>query len=413
MANIMDYLDWRGDLTFLRSPFNEVDSMILCMLCCVDFTGYVPAPGEDRCGVLKEAAARYFEEHDVRETLGVLIPAEVLPMFQKMAGTARFGDLLLSDAVNTVDEEREEQFSALCVTLPDGTKNVIFRGTDDTLVAWKENFNMSVCDTVPAQSDALSYLLAVARRGKFPLRVCGHSKGGNLAVFAAMHCPPDIQARILQVYNSDGPGFRRSVLDEPGYQNIRRKIVTLVPQSSTVGMLLSHSEEYEVVRSTKLSGPFQHNGFTWEVLGTSFIRCADLNFRARLFDKTFKAWLEGLSLQQRRECVDALFDILTSTGARTLRDLNENRLRKALELARNTRRLESEGQRILYEALSLLLRQYLRNVKAALPKPTYVLRGVLETVRRPGLRKDESSAQKRKIRIAAARRRSDPNEENK
>ena len=114
-------------------------------------------------------------------------------------------------------------------------------------------------------------------------------------------------------------------------------------------------------------------------------------------------------MQQRRECVDALFDILTSTGARTLRDLNENRLRKALELARNTRRLESEGQRILYEALSLLLRQYLRNVKAALPKPTYVLRGVLETVRRPGLRKDESSAQKRKIRIAAARRRSDPN----
>jgi hypothetical protein len=413
MANIMDYLDWRGDLTFFRSPFNEVDSMILCMLCCVDFTGYVPAPGENRGEVLKEVAARYFEVHDVSETLGVLTPAEVLPMFHKMAGTARFGGLLLSAAVNTVDEEREEQFSALCVTLPDGTKNVIFRGTDDTIVAWKENFNMSVFDTVPAQSDALSYLLAVARGGQAPLRVCGHSKGGNLAVFAAMHCPPDIQARILNIYNSDGPGFRQPVLDDPGYQNIRQKITTLVPQSSTVGMLLSHSEEYEVVRSTKLSGPFQHNGFTWEVLGTSFIRRPDLSFRGRLFDQTFKVWLEGLSLEQRRECVDALFDILTSTGARTLRDLNENRLRKALDLARNSRRLEPEGQHILSEALSLLLRQYLRNMTASLPKPTYVLRGVLETVRLPGLKKDDAPAEKRQISNAATQKRKKPKKENK
>ncbi len=393
MANVMDYLDWRGDLSFLQSPFNEVDNLLLSKLCFVDLTGIVPAPGEPGSVPLPAAADEYFSRHGYDEPLGLLIPADIHPMFRKMAGSVRFGELALSSFVNRVDEVREEQFSALTASLPDGTKYVAFRGTDDNIVAWKENFCMSVNDAVPAQTDAAAYLHGVALEGPEPLRVGGHSKGGNLAVYAAVHCVPEVQARILRVYNNDGPGFRDSVTEHPGYDRVCGRITTLVPQSSVVGMLLTHSREYEVVHSTQ-SGPFQHNGFSWEVLGTSFVRRADLTVGGRLVDRTVKAWADNLTLEQRREFVDAFFGVLTSAGARTLSDLNEHRMRMAVEIAKNWKQLKPETHKLLSDTLNLLLKESVRSVSTVLPKAPRTLEGAIRVVRRVRRGKKEETREK-------------------
>ena len=378
MANIMDYLDWRGDLGFAQSPFNEVDNLILCKLCNVDLTGIVPE--SERTITVFEAADRYFATHSGKERLGVFIPTEVLPMFRKLGETVRFGTLLLSDYINRIDIAREEQFSALTIGLSDGTKFITFRGTDDTIVAWKENLNMTF-DAVPAQSDALTYLLSCARRSDWPIRVGGHSKGGNLAVYAAMHNPPEVQERIINVYNNDGPGFRESVLDTPEYRRIRKKVVTLVPQYSLVGMLLSHEEEYEIIESGE-AGIAAHNGFTWKVKGTRFVRCADFSLRSRLLDKTFQAWEKGLDLKQRRQFADTLYAVLTSTGAATLTDLNEHKLRQAIEIA-NGLHQDREQRELLVVTLELLIKEYINSARAVLPIPKIPLKGVISRKKKP------------------------------
>ena len=365
MANILDYLDWRGDLSFAQSPFNEVDNLILCKLCCIDFTGIVQENGGQV--PIAEAEEKYFTGHSENERLGVLIPSDILPLFRKLPETVRFGDLMLSNYVNLIDTEREEQFSALTIGLSDGTVFVTFRGTDDTIVAWKENFNMGTVDAVPAQIDAADYLQRSMAKRAGSIRVGGHSKGGNLAVYAALHSRPEEQSRLINVYNNDGPGFRESVLDTPEYRRIRPKVVTLVPQNSLVGMLLSHEEEFEIISSTA-SGIAAHNGFTWEVLGTRFVRSADFSLRSRLFDSAFRAWAQDMDLAQRRQFVDALFDALTSTGARTLTDLNERRIRQAIEIANNLRQAP-EQRSLLVETLELLIREYVSSARTVLPVP--------------------------------------------
>ena len=192
MANAIDYIDWRGDLSFDVSPFNEVDNLLLCRLTSLDFTGIVPVDGEMP---LAEAARLYFERYgDEDRRLGVLLAPGSVTMVKRMLQSARFSRLVLADYENRVDERRELQFCAVTVLVPDSTAFVAFRGTDDTLVAWKEDFYMGSMRTVPAQEEAAAYLCRAAWRYEQPLRVGGHSKGGNLSVYAAMSAPEEVQA---------------------------------------------------------------------------------------------------------------------------------------------------------------------------------------------------------------------------
>lgn len=373
MADIMDYLDWRGDLSFSASPFNEVDNLILCTLCYADFTGIVPEKGAPV--PFAEVAGRYFTTHDEKERLGLLIPSGTVPLFKKLSQTIRFGDILISDYVNRINIDNEEQFSAMTIALSDGTAFVTFRGTDDTIVAWKENFNMGTFETVPAQADAAEYLMRFMRRSRLPVRVGGHSKGGNLAVYAALHSQPRTQDRMISIYNNDGPGFRESVLDTPEYRRIRPKVVTLVPQYSLIGMLLSHEEEFEIIRSDE-SGVAAHNGFTWEVRGPRFVRCGDFALRSQIFESAFHSWAKEMDMDQRHEFIDALFSALTSTGARTLTELNEHGLLQAIEIANNLRQ-EPKQRKLLVRTLELLIREYFSSARAVLPVPKVRTKGPL------------------------------------
>ena len=184
MPNAIDYLDWRGDIPLDFDGFNEVDGLIVSKLTSLDFTGIVPEDGSMR---FADALGEYFKrfgEEDRR--LGVLLPAGTVTMAKKLLASRRFAGLVIADYVNHVDDAAAEQFCALTALLPDGSRFAAFRGTDDNHRAWREDFNMSAEEAVPAQLDAAAYLERELRAFDGTMRLRRHSKGGNLAVYAAM-----------------------------------------------------------------------------------------------------------------------------------------------------------------------------------------------------------------------------------
>lgn len=360
MASILDYLDWRGDITFAERPFNEVDNLLLAELSYLDFGGIVPA--DFAAAVPLSDAVAAFTKRTPHADMGVLVPDKIPGLAQKMAASARFRDVLLSGYVCKLDEQTETQFAALCAALPDGTVYAAFRGTDDTIVGWKEDFNMGFLPIVPSQREAADYLRAAA--AAFPsqkLRAGGHSKGGNLAVYAAVWCGESVQDQLLAVYNNDGPGFHTSLLDRPEHQRIANRIQTILPESSVVGMLLEHEESYQVVRSNQV-GLMQHDGFSWQVLGERFEHLTELAEGGRIMDQTLRSFLRELTEPQRAQLVDTLFDILTCTDASTLTDLKVGGLKTASAMVKALQKLDKPTRKALSDTLKLLVRSGARSV---------------------------------------------------
>ena len=354
MANILDYLDWRGDLTLTERGFNEVDNLLLAELSYLDFGGIV-SPDFAQPIRLPEAMERYdaVREH---ETMGVLVPDQIPVLGRRMAQCVRFADLQLCAYVCRIDEQTQTQFSAVTILLPDATAYVAFRGTDDTIVGWKEDFNLAFLSTIPAQRMAVQYLQAAAAAlPARPLRVGGHSKGGNLAVFSAVFCGDAVQNQLLAIYNNDGPGFRTSLLPLEQHKRVAERIVTILPESSVVGMLLEHEERYQVVRSTQV-GLMQHDGFSWQVRGEKFEHLPGLTEGGKLIDETLHTFILSLEPEQRLAFTDALFDILTCTSAGTLTGLKEGGLKTAAAMVKKYRTLDRPTRQALGSTLRLFVK---------------------------------------------------------
>ena len=322
MGTLFDYVLWRGDLTFEQAPFNEVDSLIFSLLSYVDFKGIVSEWHFSEPISLQAAATGFFMRNpDPRKTsIGLIVPKDILRLLKAVKETKRFRRVGMLAYVNRIDLEEQTQFSAVTFLLGTGESVVAFRGTDDTIVGWKENFNMSFMDVVPAQKHATEYLNTAAQYIPDKLYVTGHSKGGNLSVYSAVHADSEAKKRILSVWNFDGPGFRDRILNDPNYLKMKPQIKTLLPESSLVGMLLEHEDDYIVIKSRQ-KGFLQHNGLNWEVMGSGFIRLKSISSESRRTDKTLKQWVETMTLEQREQLCEALYRILSSDHALTLTDL--------------------------------------------------------------------------------------------
>ncbi len=354
MANLLDYLDWRGDLTLAERPFNEVDNLLLAELSYLEFGGAVPDHFSQSV-TLREAVDKYDAQRPSDE-MGVLVPDQIPLLARRMAASARFGGMRLCGYRSEIDGEMQMQFSAVSAILPDGRVYAAFRGTDDTIVGWKEDFNLAFLPVVPAQVKARGYLQeAAAAFSARRMMVGGHSKGGNLAVYAAVFCGEPVQDRIDAVFNNDGPGFSFPLLERPEHARIAARIRTIIPESSVIGMLLEHEETYEVVRSTQ-SGLMQHDGFSWQVRSSQFERLPGQSLGGRMIDQTLHRFICALSEEQRVMFVDALFEILTCTDADTLTDLQEGGLRTALAMIRKYRTLDKPARQALAGTLQLFVR---------------------------------------------------------
>ena len=377
MANLLDYLDWRGDLTLEQAPFNEVDNLILAELSFVDFKDIVPGPGEGDSVVLREAAEQFLSRFPEGEKIdmGVLVPAAIPEMLRKMADSRRFGDMKLNCFVDHLDVGKGEQFAALAIETGDRTLYLSFRGTDDSLAGWKEDFELACMPEVPAQKKAVAYTWTVAKQ--FPrkrLRLGGHSKGGNLAVYAGVFCPENVQKRIIAVWSNDGPGFHDDLLDLPEHRRVAERIYSIVPKSSVVGMLLEHEEDYTVVDSDQL-GFMQHDGFSWQVMGDHFITLRQVTQQAHLSDQELRKWVHGLSVEQRENFVNAMFDVLAASGAVTLTDLKDDSFKAVGAMIRAMKDLDKETRDGLWDFLAILFKSNLRMVLEGIQEETEKKRG--------------------------------------
>ena len=374
MSNLMDYLDWRGDLTFREAPFNEVDNLILAQLVYVEFAGIVPAPGEEGTITVKEACELFFAAHDRKEIMErVSMTKTAAFVLEKMAQTERFCNAQLFGYIKDLSKEEQSQFSVVCVRLDDKSIYVSFSGTDNTIVGWRENFNMGYLSETPGQLKAVDYLNHIVKEDWEKIRVGGHSKGGNLSVYASVKCDRNIQKRIVKVYSNDGPGFSEEMIQSKEYQRMLPKIKTILPESSIVGMLLEHQEKFEVVKSSQ-SGIQQHDAMSWEVLGSHFVYVEEVAPQSILLDETMKKWIFQLTKEQREEIVDTVFSMLDDAKIYTVDDFYNSKWKKVQELMKAKSRLSPETQELFSQALRMLWKTGNQTVKKS------VKQAVLEKV---------------------------------
>ena len=316
MASMLDYIAWRGDLSFSSSAPNEVDALIFSTLSYIPFRGSVERNPEKPV-LLRQAAREFF---DIPDPEGYIRTQNDLELLKAAGESQRFGNIRIAEYRKIFIKERDTQFAAVTFLLDDGSIFISFRGTDNTLVGWKEDFSMCFRREIPSQKLAKQYLQDVLMDHSGPVRVSGHSKGGNVAVYAVSQSVPVIRERILEVYNQDGPGFSEAFLEDPGYRQILPILHTQVPQSSVIGMILNRAEPIAIVKSNQ-SGIMQHDPFSWEVQGNRLVAVDSLSGNSIFLQLTIKNWLLGMDMETRVRMVDMLFDLLTSGDVEVTGDL--------------------------------------------------------------------------------------------
>lgn len=355
MANIIDYVFWRGDLPVRQVPLGEVDALILSYLSYLPFNGIVnEGVGGERM-TLADASHALLERNEREGGSLAYSVKDDRRLLAALAQTERFGTMRLCGYVNRVDGRAEEQFSAVTFLPAAGPSFIAFRGTDDTVVGWKEDINMCFQSEVPAQRDAVTYTRRMAQALDGRLILGGHSKGGNLAAYAGMFVDEQTRGRLEAVYNFDGPGFNEEVIASPAFGAVDMRVRTFVPQSSMVGVLLCHSEPFTVIRSDGM-GIFQHNAYTWQVMGGSFLALTERTGSSHFADEMVKRFLASLTPEVRERAIDGIFEVLGAADGRSVAEIFEPHnamgvLRAAGSMDEQTRRAVEETFRLLGEAI--------------------------------------------------------------
>lgn len=346
-TNVFDYLDWRGELSFQQCEFNEIDALILSIFAYLDFTCTVSQNSFSFCEAVNLINAL---PNNVKYDGPNIIMHDVVDLAKNAAVTNRFCDMRVCGFVDITDEEREIQFAAITFLLPDQTAFVSFRGTDNTLVGWKEDFNMSFIDGIPSQIEAAHYVEKILEKIQLPIRLGGHSKGGNLAIWASAHQQSFYKSRILQIYSNDGPGFSEEFLSSELYHEIRNRILSFVPESSIVGVLMEH-DQYTTILSSNPT-VLQHDPFSWLVVGSHFVYDDDRTISGRQFERIINSWIRAMSPKEREELVESVYDIIISSNAKTLDDLDKNKIRSLFLMQKTFREMGIKKQAQLILSLS-------------------------------------------------------------
>lgn len=360
MGTMIDYIREYGDYTFAEKPIGEVDSLILSQFSYLKFDGMVPEMGEaakaaDMQDLLRhESYDRLYADERYRE--------KNTELFLAMADSVRFGNLKLSNYVNYIELEQETQFSAVTIQLGDGSFYIAYRGTDETIVGWKEDLNLAFSEPVPGQLMSVEYLNRTAERMTRPFYVGGHSKGGNLAVYAAMNCKPEIQDKIICIFNHDGPGFRPEVREKGGYDKIRDRIRRTVPRSSLVGMLLYSEGGYRVVESKSI-GLAQHIPFSWLVDGDAFRIVRQVRPGSMFMDETLNDWILSLNQEEMHIFVDTLYDVLKASEADDLMEFTANWKRSIQGIMAAVKNVDADALKVMNDIMKALFDMLTQHMK--------------------------------------------------
>ena len=361
MGNIMDYISWRGDLSFEQSQFNEVDNLILACFSYVNLDGISAVTKQKGIG-LKKLTKEFMKLHTMKELEADKSFIRLAPfMMMEMAKSARFGKCVVRNYVNDIVTEAEQQFAAMEIVLEDGTSYVSFRGTDDTIIGWKEDFNLST-GVVPAQKRAIEYLQKISEHTDGMLRVGGHSKGGNLAIYGSVMCK-SAHEKILEIYSNDGPGFSREFQELPETKEMMPKIIRIIPEYSIIGTLLEHEKEPVIVASSS-KGLLQHDGFSWEVQGPALVRRDSLNKTALRFIEILHKWIDGIDMEQKRLLIEDLFATLQASGYENLSEVQSGGLKSLAAMVKRVEKFAPESRGMMQELLTAICGGWLEQLQA-------------------------------------------------
>ncbi|MBQ9610772.1 MAG: DUF2974 domain-containing protein [Lachnospiraceae bacterium] len=321
MSNILDYIDWRGDIPFSASPFNQIDNLILSELAYLNLDGIVSKLDESDEKLSLSDAWKDYTYIGYDQSNLTYNPA---PLLEKTANSKRFGQVMLGAYTNMFDTDRHIQFAAVSFFIDEKKVYIAFRGTDNTIEGWREDFNISYMSEVPGQAEAVTYVNKIAEKSDYDIFIGGHSKGGNLAIYAGAFCDNQYKDRIKKIYSNDGPGFNKEITGTSEYKDVLDKVNMIIPESSIVGVIMSNKSDKIIVKSDA-SGTMQHNPYSWEVLGDKFVLADKQSTTSLIMDGALNNWLNSLDETELKDFVNALFDILDASGASTLSEMSDNK----------------------------------------------------------------------------------------
>jgi len=357
MANILDYIEWRGDLSFDRSPLCEIDAIIFSQLSYINYTGIIPTEFQKNGITLKEALNRFRNgpDFETRKHVGSMINPLTVKLLQLAGESERFGSLCVSGYVDKLDYNKEEQYSS--ITFSNGEWNFIaYRGTDDTILGWKENCNMAYEDVVPAQKDALLYLEDCAKSLKGKIITGGHSKGGNLALYASVNASPKTKKRLVAIYNNDGPGFSEGFFKRADFLEIKGREHTFVPELSIVGMLFNHAPGYTIVKSCERNMVDQHDPFGWQVKGCHFEELPERSEQSRFAAATVNELLAKVDREEKALFIETVFGLLNDTNAKTNTELSQDKMENMAKILKAASKLDAKTRDCVLKTMQVLIK---------------------------------------------------------
>ncbi len=360
MKNMIDYVRDAGNFGFDEKPFCAADSVVLAQLSYLQFGNELSSVEKPRAAV---RLAEYIPLRGIRALVeGTFMPPKNEKLLLTILESGRFREIRAYAHVAELDQQTQKQFSATTFLLPTGVHYVAFRGTDATLVGWKEDLNMAFLPKVPAQASAVAYLDGIAKSASGMMMVGGHSKGGNLALYAALKSAPETRKRLRGVFNHDGPGFREDLLSDQVYQSLLGMVQTSIPKDSVVGMLLQHDSRYRVVECASI-GLFQHDLYTWGIENGDLQYAGTLSASSMVFAKSLEAWLSKVDTPRRERFVDVLTQVLDATRLETVDELPKNWRKVAQDALKAIKDIDEETREFIQEIFRLFLDALKENVK--------------------------------------------------
>ena len=325
MGNLITYVQQYEAQTFQEKLVTDIDILVLTEIAYLPFDEIVSSSFEEKTAISLNQLGKEFETIKEKEHKNnpFMITKERIQLLDVVSKSLRFKDVKVFGFMNDIDDELTKQFAAVCYQWEEESRWIIFRGTDESLTGWKEDFMMTYSDLIPAQTDAIEYLRKQAELFSGSLNISGHSKGGNLSLYASAMQEEDIQHRIQQIYCWDAPGVHRSILNTEGYQRVVSKAKRYIPQDSIVGLMLESQVPYHIIESQG-SGISQHSALMWNIEDDHFVELTELTRNSQLTDQTFKQWTEVVSDEDLKLFFDTFFDLIFEMGVETVNDVYYN-----------------------------------------------------------------------------------------
>ena len=355
MGNLITYVQQYEAQTFKAKSFTDIDVLVLTEIAYLPFDGIVPSTFNVTEAISIQKLGKEFEKikDKEHEKNPFMITNERIQLLEVVSKSQRFKDIKVFGFMNDINDELTKQFAAVCYQWEEDTRWIIFRGTDESLTGWKEDFMMTYSDLIPAQTDAIEYLRKQAATFSGTLNVSGHSKGGNLSLYASAMQEEAAQNRIHKIYCWDSPGVHRSILNTEGYQRVVSKAKRYIPQDSIVGLMLESQVPYHIIGSQG-SGISQHSALMWNIEEDHFIELTELTKNSQLTDQTFKQWTEVVSDEDLKLFFDTFFELFFEMGVETVNDVYYNFRMYMQKFFEKAYQMDTEKREILLRVGRLL-----------------------------------------------------------